>query len=64
MITIVDKMTALANIIEKAREYRETKSLTTAVEVCDMLIEFSEMAEGGKDSEKEDRRCNRRRARY
>lgn len=39
MITIVD-------IIEKAREYRKAKSLTTAVEVCDMLNEFGDMAEG------------------
>lgn len=51
MITIVD-------IIEKAREYRKTKSLTTAVEVCDMLNEFGDMAEelarvaeGGKDEQ-------------
>lgn len=49
MITIVDKMIALADIIEKARECRKTKSLTTAVEVCDMLNEFGDMAEGGKD---------------
>lgn len=49
MIDIVD-------ILEKAREYRETKSLTTAVEVCDMLNDFGDMAEelariaeGGED---------------
>ena len=35
----------IVDIIEKAREYRETKSLTTAVEVCDMVNEFGDMAE-------------------
>ena len=35
----------IVDIVKKAREYRETKSITTATEVCDMLVKWADRAE-------------------
>lgn len=32
----------MLEIIEKAREYQETKSVRTAADVCDMLNEYAD----------------------
>lgn len=35
-------MVNVTEIIEKAREYKKTKSITTAAEVCNMLTEWAD----------------------
>ena len=48
-------MVNVTEIIEKAREYKKTKSITTAVEVCNMLTEWAdetlELVKGGNNEQ-------------
>ena len=48
-------MVNVTEIIEKAREYQKTKSITTAVEVCDMLAKWAdetiELVKGGNNEQ-------------
>lgn len=36
---------SIVDIVKKAREYEKTKSITTATEVCGMLVKWADMAE-------------------
>lgn len=45
----------ITKIIEKAREYQKTKSITTATEVCNMLVKWAdetlELVHGGNNEQ-------------
>lgn len=48
-------MVNVVDIIEKAREYQKTKSITTAAEVCNMLADWADetqkLINGGDDEQ-------------
>lgn len=44
----------IVDIVEKAREYKKTKSIPIAAEVCEMLVKWAdraiELAQAGEDN--------------
>ena len=45
----------IVDIVKKAREYEKTKSITTATDVCKMLVKWADrataLAKGGNDEQ-------------